>query len=195
MEKEKPARFQFRLRTLLIGIVMINLLFWAFFTFLRPLLESNSGPKPIVWSSNIIRQLVVSMQNFRMDYNQYPWPDDAPPMGTSIADILRELAPTDPRVTKGKKPTINTAMRTYFEYSDRYFRNGTLVDYWGNEYMIVYEFSVKGRTMWGRGPNGDRIEYEVKVPIIWSKGPNGIDETSDSDEDYGDDIANARQKR
>ena len=110
-----------------------------------------------------------------MDYNRYPWPDSAPPLGTTMADVLKELAPTNPGVTKGKKPTINTAMETYFEVPDKYLRNGTLVDYWGNEYMIAYDEKIKG-------------------PIIWSKGPNGIDETSDGDEKYGDDIANVRYK-
>ena len=110
-----------------------------------------------------------------MDYNQYPWPDDAPPPATSMADIVMELAPTNSRVAKGKKPTINTAWETYLEVLDKYIKNGTLVDPWGNEYMIVHDTKKK------------RV-------IIWSKGPNGIDETSDGDEKYGDDIANVRYK-
>lgn len=76
----------------------------------------------------MIAQLVVAMENFKIDYNQYPWPNDAPPPVTSMADILREFMPTDPRLTKGKSPVINVARETYLEIPEKYVKNGTLVD-------------------------------------------------------------------
>ena len=103
-------------------------------------------------------------------------PGATPPPVTSMADIVKELAPTHPGVTKGQKPAINTARETYLEVTYKYLKNGTLVDRWGNEYVIVYKDKVKGL-------------------IIWSKGPNGIDETLDGDQNYGDDIANTRYQR
>ena len=178
MEKEKPARFQFRLRTLPIVLVVVIFLIaiWSalprgfgFFVGGRP---SHHGPHGPGITGHMIAQLVVAMENFKIDYNQYPWPNDAPPPVTSMADILREFMPTDPRLTKGKSPVINVARETYLEIPEKHVKNGTLADPWGNEYLIVY----------------------VKGPIIWSQGPNGIDETSDGDEKYGDDIANVRYK-
>ena len=184
MEKEKPARFQFRLRTLLIALVIVAFAIGIWFTFPRPLLDSGHhrpGLDAIVEAKNIVNRLVVSVEHFKMDYNQYPWPDDAPPMGTTMADILRELAPTNPGITKGRKHTINTKTETYFEVSCKRLKNGTLIDPWGNEYMIVYD-------------------EKTKSPMIWSKGANGKDETSEDRRDdianrSSDDIAYARQKR
>ena len=144
--------------------------------FASGILVHNKGSGKMQAAHFRIYELLISIKNFKMDYNQYPWPDDAPPMGTTMADVLRELAPTHPGVTKGKKPTINTAMETYFEVPNNYLKNGTLVDPWGGEYMIIWDDRRKG-------------------PIIWTKSRNGIDETSDGDEDWGDDIFNAYYKR
>lgn len=170
MEKEKPAKQLFCLRTTLITFVAAIIRMFVGLFFYGG--QSHVHPKTrVMIAKNMIHQMDVSIAKFKMDYDQFPWPNDAPPIGTTMADILRELAPTNELLTKGKKPTINTAMETYFEIARKHLKNGTLVDPWGNEYMIGYDEMLNG-------------------PSIWSKGPNGIDEMSDGDEDYGDDIFN-----
>ena len=175
MEKEKPARTR-SFPKILLEIFVVALIPIILIGLLLPMRRGVTTSAKVVEAKYRIHQLVISIENFKMNYDQYPWPNDAPPMGITMADVLRELAPTHPGVTKGKKSTINTAMETYFEVPNNYLKNGTLVDPWGGEYMIIWDDRRKG-------------------PIIWTKSRNGIDETSDGDEDWGDDIFNAYYKR
>ncbi len=125
-------------------------------------------------TQSMINALEIAIENFKLDYNQYPW---APPPYTPdtlvSADIIRELIPDDPRITAGQVPTYNKKGRSYIKsLKDRYVKDGTLVDPWGQEYQFEYD-------------------GETKKLTIFSIGGNGEDETSPATEPpYGDDINN-----
>lgn len=123
-----------------------------------------------VEAKNMINAIEMAIEHFKLDYNQHPWDPLAGP--GSMADVIRELMPDDPRITAGLVPEHNKKGRSYLRsIKKKYIKDGTLVDPWRQEYMI--EFSVTEQKM-----------------TIWSAGSNELDETSDDDEVYGDDITN-----
>ena len=85
---------------------------------------------------------------------------------------MRELMPDDPRITEGLVPEYNRKGRSYLRsIKDKYIEEGTVVDPWKQEYIIEFDVAQQKTS-------------------IWSIGPDGVDDTSDGDDDYGDDITN-----
>ncbi len=119
---------------------------------------------------NMVNALELAIESFRLDYNQYPWrPPPLTPEVLVSADVIRELMPDDPRITVGQVPTQNRKGRSYLKsVKERYIKDGTLVDPWGQEYKFDWD-------------------GENRVLLIYSIGSNGEDETIDGDDDYGDD--------
>ena len=149
------------------------------------LLPALIGAKQRARSSEVtrmVKDLEMAIRNFYFDYNQHPWdPATVVPMdpaSITVADAIRELAPSETKLTLGNTPTINTQLKDYLTIPAKFARppvggggSVTLVDIWGSEYMIMY--------------NAD----DQKV-IIWSKGEDTIDDTGDGDNIYGDDVHN-----
>lgn len=122
-------------------------------------------------AQNMINSLEMAIENFRLDYNQYPWrPPPFTPDELTSADVIRELIPDDPRITAGQVPTQNKYGRPYLtSVKERYIKDGTMVDPWGQEYIFDWD-------------------NENQKLTIYSIGPNMTDEYIDGDDDYGDDI-------
>lgn len=124
-------------------------------------------------AANMVNALEMAIESFKLDYNQYPW--DPPPLTPAVlasADVIRELMPDDPRITTGTVPTHNKKGRSYLRsIKERYIRDGTLTDPWGQEYKFDWD-------------------NDNQVLLIYSCGPNGEDDTIDDDDDYVDDLTN-----
>lgn len=130
------------------------------------------GPPPdkVAEAEAMVAKLDEALESFKADYGQYPWHGD--PMYPISADVIRELMPEDPRIVRGLPPSINVNGTTYLhDIPSYYISDGTLVDPWGCEYYFVRSISPE-------------------MICILSFGPNAMDETSDGDADYGDDISN-----
>ncbi len=137
---------------------------------LIPSLVRARSSTEVAEAKSMVNAIELAIEHFKLDYNQHPWDPQAGP--GAMADVIRELMPDDPRITAGLVPEYNKQGRSYLRsIKEKYIKDGTLTDPWGREYMI--EFNVTQQKM-----------------TIWSVGSTGEDETSDGDEDYGDDITN-----
>lgn len=126
---------------------------------------------------NMISAISRAMENFKLDYSQYPWapPPDSPEI-PDAADVIKELTPNDPRLTNstgGSDVIWNARKKDYLpELPDKYidFTHRKLVDMWGKQYQF-------------------RWDAPAERAIIYSCGENELDETKDG-APYGDDISN-----
>lgn len=133
----------------------------------------------IAETRRMVLDLETAIKRFQMDYHQYPWSPSAPAGSLVAADIIRELAPTRTRLASGRNPSdpkfINKRLKDYLIIPDKFLADAgsgaTLVDPWGSEYLFAFD-------------------VQAQEPKVCSKGPNGIDETSDGDDDFGDDLTN-----
>lgn len=137
--------------------------------------------KPVQNTAMLIQ---ISIREFKVVHQRYPWDPATPPPIAPTAEIIRELAPNDSRLTLGSPPVYNTSGRVVLpaiagsdiRESSPGAGDFTIRDPWGNEYGIVYDAATDAVT-------------------VFSRGPNGIDETSDGDTDYGDDLFSFHKNR
>lgn len=139
------------------------------------------------WKEKPVRTMAMMIEDsigeFRIVHNIYPWDPATPPPLAPTAEIIRELTPNDSRLTLGAAPTYNTSGRSLLPLMGGDIResaagagNATVRDPWGNEYVIVYDSAADSVT-------------------VFSKGPDGIDDTSDGDTDFGDDLFSFHNKK
>ena len=106
-------------------------------------------------AANMIKALELAIESFKLDYNQYPWPQ--PPFTPDVftaSDLIRELMPDDPRITDGQVPTFNRKGRSYLRaVKDRYIRDGTIADPWGYEYKFEWDDTEEKLLIYSFGPN------------------------------------------
>ena len=137
--------------------------------------------KPVRTTATLIE---IAIREFKVVHQCYPWDPASPPPIAPTAEIIRELAPNDSRLTLGSPPVYNTTGRVLLpaiaggDIRERSSGTGdfTIRDPWNNEYGIIYEAATDTVT-------------------VFSRGPNGVDETSDGDTDYGDDLFSFQKKR
>ena len=161
----------FTLIELLVVIAIIGILVGL----LMPMLSGARDKAKVVATKNMINQMVVSIENFKMDYNMYPWdlndatinPTDNDPMKIVAAIVIVELAPTNNLITDPDSVPhgmtnliINTARETYLEIPKKHIGprtsdKRTLVDSWDLPYLIRFNVRTKGPTVWSRGPDGN----------------------------------------
>ncbi len=176
MQKQRPkpmrdGRRGFTLIELLVVIAIISILVGL----LMPMLSGARDKAKVVSTKNMINQMVVSIENFKMDYNMYPWdlndgtinPTDNEPKNIDAAIVIVELAPTNNLITKPDAVPhaianliINTGRETYLEIAKKHIGprvadadNKTLVDSWDEEYLIRFNERTKGPTVWSKGPD------------------------------------------
>lgn len=158
----------FTLIELLLVIAIISILASLGLVVLSGVMASQRTAR----ATHMGQQIDLAIRNFFAEYQQFPWPMSSPPVAAPAADILRELAPLDKKLTLGRAPTINRT-RNYFTVPDkipeRGANAGTLVDPWGNQYLVSWDVASNRA-------------------LVWSPGPDGADDTSDGDSSYGDDI-------
>lgn len=138
---------------------------------------SLAGIGKVIQRSRIARtratlnSLQLAFHQYFTSLSQYPWPIGSPPTGEPIRNVLRELAPSRYDLA-GTVPSFNTTA-DFFTIPRKLEGNsaaGTLLlDPWGIEYNIKFDAANQ-------------------QTIIWSNGPDGVDETSDGDTNYGDDL-------
>ena len=142
----------FTLIELLTVIVIIGILAGM----LIPVVINIAGTSTETQARNMITALVLAVERFRLENNQYPWP---PPPGTPDPlvpeDVIRELIPDDPRITLGQVPTHNKARRSYLpSLKDEYVKGGTLVDPWGNAYRFKWDAAAEKVIIYSFGKDG-----------------------------------------
>ena len=145
----------------------------------------------------LVQDMELAIKNFHFDYSEFPWPPPPPqpaqpplPIPDS-ANIIRELAPTNPRIDSPKQPDpndptwVNKRFKEYLTIHDKFLGvpasggNGgkkTLIDIWRQEFKFYYD-------------------VENQRVIIWSVGKDGQDDTQDDidpsssgDNNFGDDV-------
>ncbi len=126
---------------------------------------------------NMISAISRAMENFKIDYSQYPWePPPTSPEFPDPADVVKELAPNDSRLTNssGTQDVVyNVRKMDYLpEIPDKYINlpQKKLVDIWGKQYQYWWDAAAE-------------------KAVIYSCGENQVDETKDG-APYGDDISN-----
>jgi hypothetical protein len=152
------------------GLVICMLIFGASVLVKRCVGDMSGAIQKQAEAKSATERIRVALEVYRTEQDGWPWgrrPEDRPVM----ADVVRALAPSDKRLTKGKPAgfaggdllTIgSTEIGESPEGGGR-----TLLDPWGNEYRI------------GLDTRGDLR--------IWSCGINGKDESCG-----GDDISSKR---
>lgn len=171
-EEDDSAR-KARIAGSIIISVFLLLILLAIYSFLFPA-RTHEG---VSENQRSIKDLELGIRNFKSQYGSYPWPKGTDVSDLNSADICRELKPTEVGLTKGRAPTVNRQSMDFYFFPRRHLKpspeggGNTLVDVWGNEFRFKFD------------PVNSRL-------LIWSLGKNGIDETSDGDDDYGDDDNN-----
>ena len=173
MDEQPPAPMSYfdRRAPLLTGfrVVLIMGVLFCIAGVVFPLLPHSHPPGRPIKTANMVRDMHIAILNFKANNGVYPW--GAGPV--RMSDVIRELAPGNPRITLGRPPVHNMQLIDYLYVPDdllQTFRGGTtLCDSWGRIFGIRYD--VKTDTV-----------------IVCSRGADGVDETFDGDDDYGDDI-------
>ena len=143
---------------------------------LVPVILKAKGRARRVEVVNMVSALSRALETFKLDYSMYPWGPAATALEHPIsADVIKELVPNDPRLTfETMDVTYNVRKKDYLpDIPDKHIDVAAykLVDMWGKQYGFWWK---------------DVAERAV----VYSRGEDGFDDTSDGDEDFGDDINN-----
>lgn len=154
----------FTIIELLVVIAIIGILSGL----LMPVLIKSRNVANKTKVTSMIRDLIIAIKNFQHDYGDYPWPEGTDPDAIEMADVLRELSPSNTKLSKGVPVQINMQLRDYLEIPLGTIGNSplgggrTMLDIWNEEYKI-------------------RFDVDGQEPVVWSKGEDRKDAPIDND--------------
>ncbi len=110
----------------------------------------------IIQTRVLVKELDLTLANFRLEYNRHPWPTAQPGQSPGIDPqaVYQEIS-------GGPNARINKQGMNYVgRLQSKLLRNGVIVDHWGSP----LEFSLDPKT---------------QEPVIRSNGPDGVSGTAD----------------